>query len=81
MPPPPSAADSSRTSKATANDWLELHLPEVTPGQEPLPHREPSFEAQLAHARLLLSWWRQAPEVPKNTERFQMAADFPGSNK
>ncbi|MBI4027670.1 MAG: hypothetical protein HY360_21970 [Verrucomicrobia bacterium] len=58
-----------------------MNLPEVKPGAEPLPHREPSFETMLAHARLLLPWWRQAPEVPKNTELFHMDADFPDSKK
>ncbi len=63
------------------NNWLELNLPEVEPGEAPLPHREPSFEAVMAHARMLLSWRRQAHEVPKNPERFKMDADFPDLKK
>ena len=81
MPRKPSATNFSKTSKATGNDWLELNLPEVKPGEEPLPHREPSFEAMMAHARMLLSWGRQAPEVPKNPKRFQMDDDFPDLKK
>jgi hypothetical protein len=77
MPPKPSATHCSGTSKTTATDWLELDLPEVKSGEEPLPHREPSFEAMMAHARMLLSWWREMPPVPKNEAPFRMDHDFP----
>lgn len=77
MPPKPSATNGSGTSKTTGNDWLELDLPEVKPGEEPLPHREPSFETMMAHARILLPWWREMPLAPKNTEPFRRDRDFP----
>ncbi len=80
MPPNPSATDSFTTSKKVESDWLDLNLPEVKPGEEPLPHREPSFEAIMSHAHMLLPWWRQTPPIPKNSEPFRMEADFPKSS-
>jgi hypothetical protein len=45
---PKSKTDSSKTS------LFDLNLPGVTPEDAPLPHPEPSYEAQLAHAVLLV---------------------------
>ena len=81
MPPKPSTTDCSGTSSKTGTDWLELELPVIKPGEEPLPHRSPSYDAIMAHARMLLPWWRQIPEVPKNTEQFHMEADLPDAEQ
>lgn len=50
MPHQPSANASSATSERI----FDLNLPEVEPGNEPLPHPEPSYELQWRHARFLI---------------------------
>ena len=51
MPQTASGSVSSLTSK----DWLDLDLPIIRPGEEPLPCEPPDFFEQLVHARFLLS--------------------------
>ncbi|HEY5792254.1 MAG TPA: hypothetical protein VIS74_03085 [Chthoniobacterales bacterium] len=36
------------------NDILDLDLPEIAPGEGPLPLAEPSYELERDHARFLL---------------------------
>ncbi len=70
MPHPASKNDSS----ANSGDLFDLNLPEVGPGEGPLPHPEPTFDEQIAHARMLLAWrnGRPADHPPRQNERFEM---------
>lgn len=55
MPRPPFANKSSPLPKPTAgHDLLNLNLPEVPIGQEPLPSEGFTYEARLNHARFLI---------------------------
>jgi len=61
MPHPPSASNSSGTSiKYSREDLLDLNLPDVGPGEELLPSDGFAYEAQMAHARFLLSMKTEA---------------------
>ena len=55
---------------------FDLNLPEIKPGEEPLPHGEPHPEALANHIRLLLRSRRKlsAEEraAAKNPEPFQL---------
>jgi hypothetical protein len=70
MPRPASENDSS----ATSSDLFDLNLPEIGPGEGPLDHPEPTFDEQIAHAKMLLAWKNGHPNdhPPRQTERFEM---------
>jgi hypothetical protein len=51
MPQNPSANACSPIS----NDLFDLNLPEIGPGDEPLPAPAPGWKEQFAHAEFLLS--------------------------
>ncbi len=68
-----SKSSSSRTSDG---DKYDLNLPEIGPGEEPLPHCPPNSEALANHIRLLL---RSRPKLSveeraarKNPEPFRI---------
>ena len=46
---------SENVSSGTLGSILDLNLPAVRPGQEPLTHPEPSYELQMSHARFLIA--------------------------
>ena len=50
MPQRPSGNDSSVTS----SEMFDLALPVVREGEEPLPTADPTYAAQMRHARFLL---------------------------
>jgi hypothetical protein len=70
MPHPASKNDSS----AISDDLLDLNLPVIGPGEGPISHPEPTFDEQIAHARMLLAWknGRPADHPARQTERFEM---------
>lgn len=73
MPPRPSKSDCSATSPPPG-DLHDLNLPEVLPGEEPLPSPPATPEALFAHARLLLKnlppdFWEKR-QADKNPEPF-----------
>lgn len=76
MPHPPSEPDSSGTpGKFSKEELFDLNLPEVRPGEEPLPSEGFTYEAQMAHARFLLSTKSEAyfeeREKLRQTEPFR----------
>ncbi len=70
MPHPASKNDSS----AILEDLFDLNLPEIGPGEGPIGHPEPTFDEQIAHAKMLLALrtGRPADHPPQQTERFEM---------
>ena len=46
---------SANASPTISNGLFELNLPEIAPGEEPLPSPTPGWEEQFAHAEFLLS--------------------------
>jgi len=68
MPHPASETGSS----ATSSDLFDLNLPEIAEG--PLDHPEPTFDEQIAHAKMLLAWRNGRPtdHPPRQNERFEM---------
>jgi len=60
----PSKNDSSGTCPHNAESLFDLNLPVVAGSDEPLPPDAPSWEAQIAHARFLIStktpeYWKE----------------------
>jgi len=70
MPHPASETDFS----ATSTDLFDLNLPEIAEGEGPIDHPEPTFDEQIAHAKMLLAWrdGRTADHPPRQNERFEM---------
>jgi hypothetical protein len=65
---------SENDSSATSSDLFDLNLPEIGPGEGPIDHPEPTFDEQIAHAKMLLAWknGRPADQPPRQNERFEM---------
>ena len=70
MPHPASKNDSS----AISDDLFDLNLPEVGPGEGPISHPDPTFDEQIAHAKMLLEWKSGPPadHPPRQNEQFKM---------
>lgn len=76
MPHTPSKNDSSGTCPDNTESLFDLNLPVVEEGDEPLLPENPSWEAQMAHARFLIStktpeYWEERL-ARMNTEPFEM---------
>lgn len=67
-------ADDSKTNSGPENDPFDLNLPEVQPGQEPLPLIRPTYEQTKAHAMALIraGWDDLRHRPPPNSTPFQM---------
>lgn len=48
-----------------SDSLYDLNLPEVLPGEEPLPCPPPSYELMLAHARFLMKSGLANPDAPE----------------
>jgi hypothetical protein len=73
MHPTTSGKDSKETF--SVENIYDLNLPEVKPGEEPLPSRAPSYKRMMAHAKILIRMGRPSAEERRammNPEPFRM---------